>query len=114
MSSHAVQLKMIWVPSYITIRGNKIADSIAKQAINHPIIWKIAPTVNESTNLITSTANSLRINNFCIVTTNIHVWSFAGYCIIYHLIHPNRKLYCQSEDRTCNDQILSSTTSSYR
>ena len=49
-------------------------------------------TVNESSKLITSAANSLRINNTCIATTNIYVLSFEGHCIPHHLIHPNRKI----------------------
>ena len=92
MSSHALQLKMVWVPSHIRIKGNEIADCIAKQAIHHPITWKVALAVNESSKLITPAANSLRINNTCIAATNIYVLSFEGHCIQHHLIHPNRKI----------------------
>ena len=92
MSSDALQLKMVWVPSHIRIKGNEIADSIAKQAIHHPITWKVILTVNESSKLITSAASFLRIINTCITTTNIYVLSFEGHCIPHHLIHPNRKI----------------------
>ena len=83
---------MVWVPSHIRIKGNEIADSIANQAIHHPITWKVALTVNETSKLITSAASSLRINNTCIATTNIYVLSFEGHYIPHHLIHPNRKI----------------------
>ena len=81
MSSQAFQLKMIWVPSHIMIKGNKIADSLAKQAIHHPITQKVTLTVNESSKLITSAANVFRINKTRIAATNTYVLSFAGQCI---------------------------------
>ena len=59
---------------------------------HYPITWKVALTVDESSKLITSSANSLRINNTCIAITNIYVLSFAGHYIPHHLIHPNRKI----------------------
>ena len=71
MSSHALKLKMVWGPSHVRIKGNEISDSIAKQAIQNPITWKFALTVNESSKLITSAANSVRTNITCITTTNM-------------------------------------------
>jgi hypothetical protein len=90
MSSQAFQLKMIWVPSHIMIKGNEIADSLAKQAIHHPITQKVTLTVNESSKLITSAENVFRINKTRIAATNTCL-SFAGQCIPNHIIQPNRK-----------------------
>ena len=92
ISSQDLQLKMIWVPSHIIIKGNEIAGSTAKPAIYHPITWKVALTVYGLLKLITSTANFLRISKTCVAATNMYVLSFAGHCIPHHFIHPNRKL----------------------